>query len=567
MSEIERESMEVDVLYVGAGPANLASAYHLMKQVEAHNETAAERGVDPLEPPVILVIEKAAGVGEHQLSGAVMNPKAIQELIPDFVEQGFPTEHVADDSQFLAFFRSGTVKSPITPPQFQKNGYHVISLSNVVKWLAEKCEEMGIEIYPGFAAAEVLWDGDKVIGVRTGDMGLDAEGKPKSTFQPGMDILAPVTVFGEGVRGSCSKTIIERLGLQGKNAQTYETGIKEIWRVQPEKHKPGRVIHGSLWPDLFGQMEGMWLYDMKDNLVSFGYVTPLNSENPRNDPHMNAQRFKTVPFMQDLLEGGELVRYGAKCVPSGGLNAIPKLYCDGAMLVGDSAGMLNIMKLAGVHTAIKSGMLAAETILDGMVKQDFSTTTLGGYTERFKDSWLYEEHYEARNFQGSVEVSPFFLMFVNTPLMMATNGRGLIDGLKTHAPHDCVKKLWELPPGYFDRKSHQPVEFDGKTTFTKEHLVGYSGTAHEADEPKHLKVAKPDVCETECARDYGNPCEHFCPAAVYEMVPKKDEPGKKELFIHHENCVHCKTCDIADPYQIITWTTPQGGEGPDYQQM
>jgi len=567
MSEIERESMEVDVLFVGAGPANLASAYHLMKRVEAHNEAAAQNGTDPIEPPVVLVIEKAGGVGEHQLSGAVMNPRAIAELMPDFVEQGFPTEHVATDSQFLAFFRSGTIKSPITPPQFQKNGYHVISLSNVVKWLAEKCEALGIEIYPGFAASEILFDGDRVLGVRTGDFGLSADGKPKANFQPGMDILASVTVFGEGVRGSCSKVLIDKLGLHGQNDQTYETGIKEIWRVKPEKHKPGRVIHGSLWPDLFGQMEGMWLYDMKDNLVSFGYVTPLNSENPANDPHMNAQRFKTVPFMQDLLEGAELVRYGAKCVPSGGLYAIPKLYCNGALLVGDSAGMLNIMKLAGVHTAIKSGMLAAETIVDALAAKDFTTTTLGGYTERFKDSWLYEEHREARNFQGSVEVSPFFLMAVNTPLMMITKGRGLIDGLKTHAPHECVKKLWELPPGYFEDRARKPIEFDGKITFSKEHLVGYSGTAHDPDEPKHLKVADPDVCETACARDYGNPCEKFCPAAVYEMVPKKDDPSKKELFIHHENCVHCKTCDIADPYQIITWTTPQGGEGPDYQQM
>ncbi len=346
MSEIERESMEVDVLYVGAGPANLASAYHLMKQVEAHNETAAEKGLEPVEPPVILVIEKAAGVGEHQLSGAVMNPKAIAELIPDFVEQGFPTEHVATDSQFLAFFRGGTVKSPITPPQFQKNGYHVISLSNVVKWLAEKCEELGVEIYPGFAAAEILTEGDKVLGVRTGDMGIAADGSHKPTFQPGMDILAKVTVLGEGVRGSVTKQLLDKFDMHGKNPQTFETGIKEIWRVKPEKHQPGRVIHGSLFPDMVGQLNGMWLYDMKDNLVSFGFVTGLSSENPFNDPHMMAQKFKTTQFMRDLLDGAELVKYGAKCIPTGSLYAQPKLYTNGAMILGDGASFMMLSMLA-----------------------------------------------------------------------------------------------------------------------------------------------------------------------------------------------------------------------------
>jgi len=563
MSQPERESMEVDVLFVGAGPATLASAYHLMKQVEAFNERAERESLQPIEPPSVLVIEKAAAVGDHQLSGAVINPRAIRELMPDFVEQGFPTEYVADDSQFLAFFRSFSIKSPIVPPMFQKNGYHVASLSNVVKWMAEKCEEAGVEIYPGFAAAEILTEGDHVVGVRTGDLGIDKDGKPKSTYQPGMDIIAKVTVLGEGVRGSLTKQLIDRFDMHGQNPQTFETGIKEIWRVRPEKHKPGRVIHGSLFPDFLWKLHGMWLYDMKDNLVSYGFVTPLTSEDPNSDPHLEAQKFKNTKFMRDLLEGAELVRYGAKCVPSGGLYAQPKLYCDGAMILGDGAGMLDIMRLAGVHMAMKTGMLAAETLIDAFAAQDFTSKTLGGYTERFRASWAYQEHLEGRNFTGSAEMSQqFFLM--NMPFLIATKGRGLIDNLKTHPGHRAMKKLWELPP---EKREREEFEFDNVLTFSKEHLVGYSGTQHEVDQPSHLVVADRNVCATTCAEEYGNPCEKFCPAAVYEMVPDSANPGHKKLFIHHENCVHCKTCDVADPYQVITWTTPQGGEGPDYTLM
>ena len=564
MSEVERESLEVDVLYVGAGPGTLASALHLMRSIDRHNERAAQTGAAPLEKPSVLVIEKAAAVGDHSLSGAVMNTRAIAELMPDFQAQGFPTEYVCDDASFYMFFRSFTIKSPICPPNFQKKGYHVASLSNVTKWLAEKCEAAGVDIYPGFAGDQLLVEGGRVVGVRIGDMGVDRHGKPKANYQPGMDIRAKVTVLGEGVRGSLSKQLIERFELQGQYPQVYETGIKEIWRVKPEKHKPGRVIHGSLFPDFLKQFNGMWLYDMKDNLVSFGFVTMLDSSNPFNDPHLEAQRFKTTPFMRDLLEGAELVRYGAKTIPVGGLYAQPKLYCDGAMLIGDAAGMCNPFKLAGIHIAMKTGMMAAETIVDGLVKDDFSSVTLGGYTERYRASWAYEEHLEARNFHGSAEISPIFAMGLNIPLMLITKGRGLIDPIPFTAGHTHMKKLSELPPS---KRKKEAFEFDGKLTFTKEHLVQFSGAQHEVDQPSHLVVADVDLCSDVCSVEYGNPCESFCPAAVYEMMPDPDQPGRKKLFIHHENCVHCKTCDIADPYQVITWTPPQGGEGPDYTQM
>jgi len=565
MSQVERESLEVDVLVVGAGPGTLAAALHLSNQVEAHNAKAAKNGGKTIEMPSILVIEKSASVGDHSLSGSVINTKAIAEVMPDFQEQGFPTEYVCNDASFYMFFRSFTIKSPVCPPNFQKKGYHVASLSNVVKWLAEKCEAKGIDIYPGFAGDQLLVEGNRVVGVRIGDMGVDKHGKPKANYQPGMDIQAKVTVLGEGVRGSLTKQLVDRFDLQeGRYPQVYETGIKEIWRVKPEKHKPGRVIHGSLFPDFLSQFNGMWLYDMKDNLVSFGFVTMLDSTNPHNDPHLEAQRFKTTPFMRDLLEGAELVRYGAKAIPVGGLYAQPKLYCDGAMLIGDSAGMCNPFKLAGVHIAMKTGMMAAETIVEAIAADDFSSVTLGSYAEKYKNSWAYEEHMEARNFHGSAEISPMFAMGLNIPLMLITKCRGLIDPLPFTAGHSHMKTLADLPE---KKRQKEAFEFDGKLTFSKEHLVGFSGTQHEVDQPSHLVVADVDLCSEVCTEEYGNPCQSFCPAAVYEMMPDPDRAGKQKLFIHHENCVHCKTCDIADPYQVITWTPPQGGEGPDYTQM
>ncbi len=564
MAPVERESMEVDVLFVGAGPATLASALHLMNTVKAHNERIEREGGEPVEPPTVLVIEKSAAVGDHMLSGAVMNPKGIAELIPDFVQQGFPTEYVCDDATFWMYTRKRAIKSPITPPFFQKKGYHVVSLSNVAKWLAEKCEAAGVEIYPGFAGDKVLIDGSRVVGVRIGDMGVGRDGKPKSNYQPGMDIFAKVTVLGEGVRGSLTKQLVDRFELQGEFPQVYETGIKEIWRIKPENHRPGRVIHGSLFPDFLKQANGMWLYDMKDNLVSFGYVTMLDSKDPNNDPHRSAQEFKTIPFVRKILEGGELIRYGAKAIPMGGLYAQPKLYTDGAMLIGDSAGMCNAMKLSGIHMAMKTGMMAAETIVEALQAKDFSSVRLGCYAERYRQSWAYEEHWEARNFHGSMDVSPAFAMGLNIPLMIVTKGRGVKDPIPWEAGHTHMRKLSELEAS---KRELPPFEYDGKLTFSKEHLVQFSGTQHEVDQPSHLVVADTDLCRDVCSVEYGNPCEKFCPAAVYEMVPDDEHPGKKKLFIHHENCVHCKTCDIADPYQVITWTPPEGGEGPDYTQM
>jgi electron-transferring-flavoprotein dehydrogenase len=553
-SPVEREVMEVDVLYVGAGPATLASAYHLMQSCEARGIAA----------PSVLVIEKAAEVGDHMLSGAVVNPRAIAELMPDFAEQGFPTEYVCTRDMTYLFVGKAAIPLPVNPPFFKKKGYHVASLSNISKWLAKKCEEKGVEIYSGFAGDQLLYDGQKVAGVRLGDMGIDKNGKPKANYQPGMDIRAKLTVLGEGVRGSLTKQLVARFELDGENPQVYETGIKEIWRIKPEKHVPGRVVHGMIPANLPRYFGGMWLYDMKDNLVSYGMVCALDAANPFHDPHLEAQKFKTHPWMRELLDGAELVRYGAKTIPIGGMSAMPKPYADGVLIVGDAAGFCNAEKLAGVHMAMKSGMMAAETIVEALERNDFSTVTLGGFVERYRQSWAYQEHLQARNFHGAFSLGlPFFML--NEPFrLFLTGGRGLVDDIKFAAGHTHMKKLTELPPA---KRHKEAFEFDGKLTFSKEHLVQFSGTKHEADQPSHLVVADTDLCRDLCTEEYGNPCESFCPAAVYEMVDDPEHPGRRKLFIHHENCVHCKTCDIADPYQVITWTPPEGGEGPDYTQM
>jgi len=553
MSAPEHETMEVDVLFVGAGPATLASAYHLV-------DTCAARG---LEAPSVLVIEKGAEVGDHMLSGAAINPRAIRELMPDFVEQGFPTEYVCTKDMTYLFIGNAAIPLPVNLPFFRKKGYHVASLYNVARWLAKKCEEKGIEIYAGFAGDRLLYDGQRVAGVRLGDVGVDRNGKPKPIYQPGMEIRAKVTVLGEGVRGNLTKQLIERFELDGENPQVYETGIKEIWRIQPEKHVPGRVVHGILPANLPKYFGGMWLYDMKDNLVSYGMVCALDAASPFHDPHLEAQKFKTHPWMRDLLDGGELVRYGAKTMPLGGMSSMPKLYVDGALIVGDAAGFCNAEKLSGVHMAMKSGMMAADTVVEALLQQDFTSKTLGGYAERYRQSWAFDEHWKVRNFHGSWEIGTLFF-FMNQPVRMITNGRGLVDPIRFEAGHRHMKKLAELPEG---KRQKERFELDGKLTFSKEHLVQFSGAAHEPDQPSHLVVADTELCRTQCREEYGNPCESFCPAAVYEMVDDTERLGEKKLVIHHENCVHCKTCDVADPYQVITWTPPEGGEGPSYDRM
>jgi electron-transferring-flavoprotein dehydrogenase len=565
-STVERERLDVDILMVGAGPATLATAIRLV-------DSCREKGLDA---PAMLVIEKASEIGEHQLSGAVMKPAGIQELLPDYKENGFPFHYECTQDSFYFLTEKRAIKPPLTPPQFANHGNLVISLNEVVKWLAEQAEAREIEIYPGFPASKLLFEGERVVGVQVQDRGIDKDGKQKGVFEAGPEIHARCVVIGEGPRGSCTKQLLEKLPhLNGPNPQIYATGIKEIWRVKPENHVPGRVIHTMGWPVDVETFGGSWIYDMKENLVSIGFVTALDATNPYNDPHDNMQRFKLHPLLRKLLDGGEILRYGAKTVPEGGLFSQPSLYSDGVLLVGDSASFCNGEKLKGVHMAIKSGMLAAETLVEALQKDDFSAETLRVVEDHYKASWAYAEQRRSRNFHAAwkwVRKMPRWMSWgrqlpfiLNTGLAMVSGGRGLQKRIEAEPDHAHYRKLSELTPAELAKK--EKVPYDNKYTFDKDTAVSYAGTRHEVDQPHHLVVADTDVCASRCTEEYGNPCENFCPAAVYEMLPDETHPGRKKLAIHHENCVHCKTCDVADPYQIITWTTPEGGDGPDYTMM
>ncbi|MFN2598859.1 MAG: 4Fe-4S dicluster domain-containing protein [Pyrinomonadaceae bacterium] len=569
---MERESLEMDVVFVGAGPANLSGALHLARLVAEHDELIAEgkREGKPLGEVQIAVIEKGAYVGAHILSGAVMDPKALRELIPDFESQGAPLESPVKEDFFLYLTKTRAIKSPITPPPLKNHGYYVVSLNKLVAWLGEKCEEAGVNVFPEFPGAEMLYDGrDRVIGVRTGEKGINKEGKPKANFEPGVDLLAKVTVLGEGPRGSLTKQLSERLNLnEGREPQVYSVGIKELWELPDDRYPAGRVTHTLGYPSDAQTYGGGWIYGMQNRVVNLGYVTGLDYRDPLLDPHAEFQRFKTHPFVAKLLEGGKLLRYGAKTIAAGGYFAMPQLYADGVLLVGDCASFLNSQRIKGIHTAIKSGMLAAEAIFDALVADDFSAQQLGGYARRVEGSWITRELRGVRNFHAAFNRGRW-LGLANAGLQFVTGGRawGLFDRTSTEPGHAVMGKLAEY--GYKGddiSQRYDGLRFDGKLTFNKLTDVYHAAVGHDEDQPAHLHVLDTEICSTRCAAEFANPCQRFCPAAVYEMV---DDPssGKRKLQINFSNCVHCKTCDIMDPYQIINWVTPEGGGGPDYKGM
>ncbi len=568
---MERESLEMGVVFVGAGPANLSGALHLARLVSDHNHGVAngKREGKPLGDIQIAVIEKGATVGAHILSGAVMDPRGLAELIPDFVEQGAPLETPVKEDHFLYLTRKHAIRAPITPPPLKNHGYYIVSLNRLTAWLGEQCEQSGVNIFPEFPGAEMLYDeSDRVLGVRTGDKGIDAEGKRKPNFEPGVDLLAKVTVLGEGVRGSLTKKLIQRLGLdQGCEPQIYSLGVKELWELPDDRYPTGRVTHTLGFPSDQWTYGGGWIYGMQNRIVNLGYVTGLDYRDPLIDPHAEFQRYKTHPFVAKLLNGGKMIRYGAKAIATGGLHAVPQLYADGVLLVGDSAGFLNGARLKGIHTAIKSGMLAAETIFDALVSNDFSAGKLQSYEQRVKKSWITPELRRYRNFHAGFRHGRWLGM-VNAGLQYITGGRawGIFDRDHQEAGHEAVQKLAAY--GYHGGGSAQrykDLRFDGALTFNKVTDVYHAAVAHDEDQPAHLHVLDKNICATRCAEEYGNPCQRFCPAAVYEMVD--DGRGTRRLQINFSNCVHCKTCDIMDPYQIINWVTPEGGGGPDYKGM
>jgi len=553
---VERETLEADVLIVGAGPAGLACALHLSRLIEQHN--AAGRAPQ-LSSENIYVLEKARELGAHQLSGAIMDPCALRELVPDF-EKSAPLDTPVTGDAVYFFTPSREWKLPITPPPFKNHGNYVVSLSKLVKWLGGLVEKAGVNVFTQFAGASLIYEGDRVAGVITGDKGIDKNGKPKDNFTPGYELRSKITVLAEGPRGSLTKELVNHLRLDGVNPQSYGIGIKELWDAQPGKIETGFVAHTAGWPLDSDKYGGGWIYGMRDNRVSLGMVIALEYKDSLFDPHEAFQKFKMHPYIRRILEGGKSVRYGAKTVPYGGWYAMPRNYFDGGLIIGDSASLLNSQRLKGIHTAIKSGMLAAETIYEALASGDTSSKTLSTFQKKIEASWIKAELWAVRNFHQGFHKG-LWRGVINAGLQFITGGRGLVDPMRARAGYEDFKKL-DRPLELVD----QSMRFKGDGTLTFDRLtdVYHSGTRHEEDQPCHLVVADLNICADRCVREYGNPCQYYCPAAVYEMVLEK---GKPRLKINASNCVHCKTCDIADPYQIVNWIPPEGGGGPNYEGM
>lgn len=546
---MERETLEVDVLYVGAGAAALASAIALKRKLAAAGRSDS-----------ILVLEKGEEIGQHQLSGAVMDLRALRELQPDFDALGFPSEgEVLDDEiRFLTAGGSFAARGALVPKPLRNHGNRIVSLYKVVRWLKDLAEKEGIDVYAGFPADSRLEENGRVVGVRMRDMGIGKDGSHKSTYTPGMDVRAKVTVFAEGPRGSLAKKLIADHRLDaGKNPMTYGTGFKEIWEIQSDW--AGKVVHTLGHPLLSGgQYGGGWIYGLPNRRISIGFVVGLDYGDPRFDPHAAFNRWKLHPYVRAILEGGTLVRYGAKTLPYGGYFAMPKLWGPGFVLIGDAAGFLDAARLKGIHLAMKSGMLAADAIVDALVKDDTGEGTLARYGELFESSWAREELYEVRNFHQGFEAG-FWRGFVRAGLITLTRGRFPGWRLASHADHTRYRRLRTGEDG---QSASNAVAADDRITFDKLKGAYYSGTIHDEDQPPHLKILDPGICSTRCVEEFGNPCQRFCPALVYEW-----DSERKRVNVNASNCVHCKTCDVADPYQIIDWTVPEGGGGPKYVDM
>ena len=545
--------MEYDVVIVGAGPAGLAAAIRL-------RQLSAESGKEVS----VCVLEKGSEIGAHILSGAVLEPRALNELIPDWKDKGAPLNAPVGEEKFFLLSEKGSTSVPVwmLPGQMHNHGNYVVSLGNVCRWLAEQAEALGAEIYPGFAAAEVLYHDDgRVKGVATGDMGVARDGSHKDAYQAGMELHGRYTFFGEGCRGSLTRTLESRFNLrQGSDPQTYGIGIKELWELDPAKHKIGTVIHTAGWPMNTTTWGGSFIYHLENNQAYVGYVVGLDYDNPHLSPFDEMQRFKTHPAIRPMLAGGRRISYGARALNEGGLQSLPKLVFPGGALIGCAAGFLNVPKIKGSHNAMKTGMLAAEAAFEAITAagEGEAPAELTAFPHMVESSWVHEELYKARNFRPAFSKWGLYgaMLYGGLDLKLL-GGRAPWTFHHKHADNECLKPASEMP------KIDYPKP-DGVLTFDKLSSVFISNTNHEEDQPVHLTLKDPSIPVEHNLKLYDEPAQRYCPAGVYEIV---EEAGRARLQINAQNCVHCKTCDIKDPTQNIVWVTPEGGGGPNYPNM
>ncbi|PCI98064.1 MAG: electron transfer flavoprotein-ubiquinone oxidoreductase [Alphaproteobacteria bacterium] len=538
--------MEYDVVIIGAGPSGLSCAIRL-------KQLAAEKGTDLN----VCILEKGSEIGAHILSGAVFEPRALDELIPDWKDKGAPLTCPATKDKFAFLTKSSAIPLP-APPQMHNKGNYIISLGNLCRWLGEQAEALGVEIFPGFAAAEILYDDQgAVIGVATGDMGIDEHGQKTDQFEPGMELHARQTIFAEGCHGSLTKMLIEKYDLRANSdPQTYGLGIKELWEIDPAKHKQGLCQHTIGWPMDKQTYGGSWIYHMEDNMISIGFVVGLDYKNPYLSPYEEMQRFKTHPKIKPLLEGGKRIAYGARALAEGGFQSLPKLTFGGGLLIGDTAGFLNVPKIKGNHTAMKSGMIAAESVFAHLGETQDWGTECASYTNNLKNTWLWDELKSVRNIRPGFHKG-LLAGLINAAIETLTGGKGSRT-LPNHADHTQMDKA----------SAHTPIDYpkpDGVVTFDKLTSVQLSNTNHAENQPCHLQLKDPSIPVSINLPEYAEPAQRYCPAGVYEII--EQEGAAPKLQINSQNCVHCKTCDIKDPSQNITWCVPQGTDGPNYPAM
>lgn len=555
---MQREQMPVDVLFVGGGPACLAGAIHLLDLIKAHNEAGAQ---PPLQELTIALMEKGSEIGSHAISGAVLDPRALNELIPDWEKQD-PTfvERYIEEETFVALTETMAFPAPMMPPGMGDHGLPIISIAKFQKWLAAQAEARGLMLFAGFAGTQLLWEGDQVVGVRSGDKGIGPDGQPKSNFEAGYDLTAKVTILGEGPRGTLTRQLINRRGLDhDSQPMVYEVGVKEVIEMPPGTVKKGEVILTLGYPLDLNTFGGAFIYSMAEDRYAIGLLVEIGAKDPAMDAHYLLQKLKAHPFIKKKLGAGKVVKYGAKAVTVGGWASIPKLYADGAMIVGDSASFLDPARIKGIHLSMKTGMLAAETAFQALKEGKATEDVLSAYKKAVDDSWVRTEMEPSKNFHAGFDKGVLGGMFKVGLSMVFGPGK---DIKPFEADYQHMRRNAAVR-GQHPYPERDEVVYDGTYIVDKLTDVYHSGTKHDEKQPAHLHVVDTNICATQCKEEFGNPCTRFCPAQVYNMH-HSEKTGRDELQIDFSNCVHCKTCDIRDPYQIITWVPPEGGNGPEY---